>query len=101
MSSEHTPRYNSHTNSQAQISATPNFVRQTALVSVRPKFLALCINTGPIYKTLVEIDASEIASDATAFLRMKKIYLQTRSRLSRLNFLVKPVTVEFVRVSFP
>ncbi|KAF3063117.1 hypothetical protein CFAM422_010241 [Trichoderma lentiforme] len=61
------------------------------------KFLALCVNTGGMYKTLAELDMSRINSDGEAFSQMKKAYLQYRGVRSRLHFLVKPVTVEFVR----
>lgn len=66
---------------------------------IPPKFLALCVNTGGMYKTLAELDMSRINSDGEAFSQMKKAYLQYRGVRSRLHFLVKPVTVEFVRVS--
>lgn len=41
---------------------------------------------------------TEIKSDAEAFLLMKKAYLQNRGLRARLTLLLKPVTVEFVRV---
>ncbi|KAJ4854377.1 uncharacterized protein T069G_11356 [Trichoderma breve] len=65
--------------------------------AIPPKFLALCVNTGGMYKTLAELDMSRINSDSEAFSQMKKAYLQYRGVRSRLHFLVKPVTVEFVR----
>ena len=37
-------------------------------------------------------------SDAEVFLKMKKQYLEKRGRLSRFNYLVKPITVEFIQV---
>lgn len=61
------------------------------------KFFALCINTGSIYKTLAELDMSRLNSDGEAFSQMKKAYIQYRGLRSRLRFLIKPVTVEFVR----
>lgn len=67
--------------------------------AIPPKFLALCVNTGGMYKTLAELDMSRINSDSEAFSQMKKAYLQYRGVRSRLHFLIKPVTVEFVRVS--
>lgn len=63
----------------------------------RPKYLALCVNTGGIYKTLAEINTTKMASDAEVFQSMKAAYVQTRGRLSRFWFLVKPVTVEFIQ----
>ncbi|KAM6478607.1 hypothetical protein HDV62DRAFT_370831 [Trichoderma sp. SZMC 28011] len=65
--------------------------------AIPPKFLALCVNTGGMYKTLAELDMSRINSDSEAFSQMKKAYLQYRGVRSRLHFLIKPVTVEFVR----
>ncbi|QBZ61174.1 hypothetical protein PoMZ_08120 [Pyricularia oryzae] len=66
----------------------------------RPKYLALCVNTGGIYKTLAEINTTRMASDAEVFQNMKAAYVQTRGRLSRFWFLVKPVTVEYIQASF-
>ncbi|KAF1948353.1 hypothetical protein CC80DRAFT_431768 [Byssothecium circinans] len=63
----------------------------------RPRFLALCVNIGGIYKTLAEIDMTRITSDAALFLEMKKEYLKKRGRRSRFEFLIKPKTVEFVQ----
>ncbi|KAL4956632.1 hypothetical protein BDW69DRAFT_181409 [Aspergillus filifer] len=70
---------------QSESNASPS----TPGTSTRLKSLALCVNTGGIYKTLAEID--------TIFQEMKKSYPQTRSVLSRLTFLVKSVTIEFVQ----
>jgi len=64
----------------------------------RPKLLALCVNSGGIYKTLAELDMTDVNSDAEAFLLMKKAYLLNRGLRSRLKLLLKPVTVEFVQV---
>ena len=65
----------------------------------KPKFLALCVNTGGIYKTLSEVDLTGIKSDMFGFLKMKEAYLGTRGLRSRLRFLIKPVNLEFVQVS--
>lgn len=40
-----------------------------------------------------------MASDAEVFQNMKAAYVQTRGRLSRFWFLVKPVTVEYIQAS--
>ncbi|UKZ78939.1 hypothetical protein TrVFT333_006686 [Trichoderma virens FT-333] len=48
-------------------------------------------------RELPELDTSRINSDGEAFSQMKKAYLQYRGMRSRLRFLIKPVTVEFVR----
>ncbi|KAM6511763.1 hypothetical protein FALCPG4_016758 [Fusarium falciforme] len=63
----------------------------------RPKFIALCVNTGGIYKTLSEVDLTGIKSDMAGFLKMKEAYLGTRGLRSRLRFLIKPVNLEFVQ----
>ena len=63
------------------------------------KFLALCVNTGGIYKTLVEIDTADTESDAVVFQKMKQAYKNTRGLRYRFRFIIKPVAVEFVQVS--
>ncbi|KAK1751160.1 hypothetical protein QBC47DRAFT_352026 [Echria macrotheca] len=65
--------------------------------AVRPKYLALCVNTGGIYKTLAEVDTTGTASDAAGFEKMKQAYVATRGRRSRFGFLIKPVGIEFVQ----
>jgi hypothetical protein len=64
-----------------------------------PRHLALCVNTGGIYKTLAEINTTSISSDARLFLMMKEEYLKKRGLRSRFKFLIKPMTIEFVQVS--
>lgn len=64
----------------------------------RARFLALCVNTGAIYKTLAEIETSSLRSDAVAFSMLKNEYLRTRGLYSRFSFLVKPITIEFIQV---
>lgn len=78
--------------------ASPTIPSRTSVS--RPRFLAICVNTGGIYKTLVEIDISSVTSDAAAFLMMKNEYLKERGILSRFKFLIKPTTIEFVHVSY-
>lgn len=63
------------------------------------KFLALCVNTGGIYKTLVEINTADTESDAAVFLKMKQAYKNTRGLRYRFRLIIKPVAVEFVQVS--
>ncbi|KAI8650147.1 hypothetical protein NCS56_01466600 [Fusarium sp. Ph1] len=63
----------------------------------RSKFLALCVNTEGIYKTLTEVDLTGIKSDMAGLLKMKEAYVGTRGLRSRLRFLTKPVTLEFVQ----
>jgi hypothetical protein len=62
-------------------------------------FLALCVNTRGIYKVCSEISVPKMASDAQVFLDMKTRYLATRGYRSRLNFLMKPTTIEFIKVN--
>ncbi|KAI1323655.1 hypothetical protein F5Y16DRAFT_383060 [Xylariaceae sp. FL0255] len=63
----------------------------------RPRFLALCVNKGGIYKTLTEIDTSAMTSDAVAFSIMRNEYYKTRGLRSRFKFLIKATTIEFVQ----
>jgi hypothetical protein len=65
----------------------------------RARYLALCVNTGAIYKILAEIETSSLNSDANAFSKLKDAYLKARGLRSRLGFLIKPRTIEFVQVS--
>ncbi|KAI3316669.1 hypothetical protein HD806DRAFT_527666 [Xylariaceae sp. AK1471] len=81
---------------QGLMAATSSSV--SSQVSIRqPRFLALCVNTGGIYKTLAEIDTSGAMSDAAVFFIMKNEYLKTRGLRSRFKFLIKPATIEFVQ----
>ncbi|KAF3770699.1 hypothetical protein M406DRAFT_320478 [Cryphonectria parasitica EP155] len=57
----------------------------------------MCVNTGDIYKTLAEIETSQIMSDSQAFLKMREKYLEVRGFRSRFHALVKPVTLRFVK----
>lgn len=49
----------------------------------KSKFLALCVNTGGIYKTLAQVDLTDIKSDTVAFLKMKQAYIVTRGLRSQ------------------
>lgn len=62
------------------------------------KFLALCVNTGGIYKTLIEINTADTESDAAVFLKMKQAYKNARGLRYRFRLIIKPVAVEFVQV---
>ncbi|KAF4992693.1 hypothetical protein FDECE_13641 [Fusarium decemcellulare] len=61
------------------------------------KFLALCVNTGGMYKTLTEINTTQPHCDACAFLQLKNAYLGLRGQRSLFWLFVKPTTVEFVQ----
>jgi hypothetical protein len=63
------------------------------------KYLALCVNTGGIYKTLGEIEVSAVRSDGHLFNLMKKTYHDLRGFRAKFNFLIKPVEIQFVLVS--
>jgi len=67
--------------------------------SSKSKFLALCVNTGGIYKTLSEIDITGTKSDRDGFQKLKQKYLGTGGFRSKFSFLIRPVTLEFVQVS--
>jgi len=67
--------------------------------SASTRYLAICITTSGIYKTLIELDVTNIKSDATLFQAMKTSYHKARGYKSRLTSLFKPVSVEFIHVS--
>ncbi|KAL7946974.1 hypothetical protein V8C42DRAFT_298971 [Trichoderma barbatum] len=92
------PRHmSSRSSSSSRTALSTGSTDASSIDIIQPRYLALCIDTGGIYKTLAELDTSPINSDGEAFLQMKKAYLQYRGVRSRLHFLIKPVTVEFVR----
>ncbi|KAM0454346.1 hypothetical protein ACHAPV_008425, partial [Trichoderma viride] len=91
------PRHMISRSSSTRTALSTTSTDASSIDIVESKFLALCINTGSIYKTLAELDMSRINSDGEAFSQMKKAYIQYRGVRSRLRFLIKPVTVEFVR----
>lgn len=63
-----------------------------------PGFLELCVNTGEFHVTLGEIELSNIMCDESLFSAIKLTYLQRRGFRTKF-FLLKPVAVNFVRVS--
>lgn len=64
-----------------------------------PKYLAICVSTNRIYKTLIEIDVTDLASDAGLFAAMKRQYRAVRGYKAHFPSLFKPISVEFVHVS--
>jgi hypothetical protein len=86
-------------NSTKQVIETASSANAPQAGDTRPRYLALCVNIGGIYKTLAEINTTSITSDARLFLGLKEEYLKKRGLRSRFRFLVKPTTVEFVQVS--
>ena len=83
------------------VSAAPNEAsnahnRQTSL---QPKYFAVCVPTGGIYKILNEIDVSEIKADANLFLGVEQIYQSSRRFKTRWKrILLRPVNIEFIQV---
>ena len=69
-------------------------------IKATPRYLALCVNTGSMYKTLVEFDVSEKTSDADVFYMLKDAYVNLRGLRTLYGFLMKPVDVHFVHVGF-
>ncbi|KAL7815612.1 p53-like transcription factor [Trichoderma gracile] len=94
-----TPPLSQQTNSSIWNAGTTasSTVTDASSVDLYSKFLAICVNTGGMYKKLAELDTSRVKSDSEAFSLMKQAYLEHRGLRSRLSLLLKPVTVEFVR----
>ncbi|KAH0499692.1 hypothetical protein TgHK011_006867 [Trichoderma gracile] len=94
-----TPPLSQQTNSSIWNTGTTasSTVTDASSVDLYSKFLAICVNTGGMYKKLAELDTSRVKSDSEAFSLMKQAYLEHRGLRSRLSLLLKPVTVEFVR----
>ncbi|KAH7397008.1 hypothetical protein DE146DRAFT_764375, partial [Phaeosphaeria sp. MPI-PUGE-AT-0046c] len=63
------------------------------------KYLAICISTKRIYKTLIELDVTNLASDASLFAAMKREYQAARGYKAHFASLFKPISVEFVHFS--
>jgi hypothetical protein len=76
-----------------------NTAGATSKASGAKKYLALCITTRNIYKTLLELDVSNVKSDASLFEAMKRSYRKARGYKAWAPSLFKPVSVEFVHVS--
>lgn len=70
-----------------------------ASANTRPKFVALCVNSGPFQKTYDEVDISSISEDTQIFHNFKKAYEACRS--SRINvlrsWLTKPVDIDYIQ----
>jgi hypothetical protein len=64
----------------------------------RPKYFAVCIPAGGIYKALIEIDTSIIKSDDELFLAIKQVYQNERGCKAWRCMFLKPVSIEFVQV---
>ncbi|KAI3575846.1 hypothetical protein IWW34DRAFT_631227 [Fusarium oxysporum f. sp. albedinis] len=63
----------------------------------KSRYLALCVQTGPIYTTLEEVDTSSFKSDAALLEEMKNVYTRIRGVRSRHNSLFIPIGLEFVK----
>ncbi|KAK3642116.1 hypothetical protein LTR56_010987 [Elasticomyces elasticus] len=68
-----------------------------AKLSLRPKFLELCVNTGNLCQSLGEIDATRISSDVELFRWVRKRYRDLRGWRMRSRFCLQPKTMRFVR----
>lgn len=77
------------------VTATP----QLPVAGESPKFVALCVNTGPFQKTYDEIDISTIPKSAQMFHNFKKTYEAcVGSRKDPLRrWLTKPVDIGFIQ----
>jgi len=60
-------------------------------------FLELCVNTGKLCQTLVELDLTHNMSDRMMFHRIKNAYNNIRGPLAKRNFLLKPKQVNFAQ----
>ncbi|SCV33685.1 uncharacterized protein FFB14_04639 [Fusarium fujikuroi] len=67
------------------------------LPASKSKYLALCVQTGPIYTTLEEFDTSSFKSDAALLQEMKSVYTRIRGARSKHNSLFIPIGLEFVK----
>ncbi|QPC68015.1 hypothetical protein HYE67_010246 [Fusarium culmorum] len=65
----------------------------------KSKYLAICVQTGPIYTTLEEVDTSNFTTDATLLNQMKSVYIRIRGRWTKYNTLFITVGLEFVKFS--
>lgn len=82
----------------SQHSPTP-ILNSVATEILVPPYVALCINTGGIPKTLTEVDVSDAVSDAEVFERLRTSYNNTRGYRKRFSFLIHPTALQFVKVS--
>ncbi|KAK6723975.1 hypothetical protein SNK04_002820 [Fusarium graminearum] len=64
----------------------------------KSKYLAICVQTGPIYTTLEEVDTSSFTTDATLLKQMKSVYTRIRGMRTKYNSFFIPVGLEFVKV---
>ncbi|CAF3617579.1 unnamed protein product [Fusarium graminearum] len=65
----------------------------------KSKYLAICVQTGPIYTTLEEVDTSSFTTDATLLKQMKSVYTRIRGMRTKYNSFFIPVGLEFVKFS--
>ncbi|KAF5707994.1 serine threonine kinase [Fusarium mundagurra] len=63
----------------------------------KSRYLALCVQTGPIYTTLEEVDTSSFKTDAALLEEMKNVYTRIRGVRSKHNSLFIPIGLEFVK----
>lgn len=87
-----------HSSNTSLTSLGATATASTTLTPANPIFLELCVNAGKLLKSLGEIDVSSISTDGDFFSTVKAHYLRLRSFRARF-WLLKPVTVSYVRVS--
>ena len=63
-----------------------------------PKYLAICVTAGGIYKTLHELDVSGIKSDSALFFAVKNVYEKARKSGFLWRLLFRPLDIEFIQV---
>ncbi|KAF5549959.1 serine threonine kinase [Fusarium napiforme] len=63
----------------------------------KSRYLALCVQTGPIYTTLEEVETSNFKTDAALLQEMKNVYTRIRGVRSKHNSLFIPIGLEFVK----
>lgn len=76
---------------------TQNPTNASASLTLVPKFLELCINTGKRCQSLGEIDLTRVTSDAVLFAWVRRRYKEVRGpRRHWTQYLIKPVAMKFV-----
>ena len=78
-----------------------NLSREPSLVSIRrPRWFELCIYYGEGQKRLGEVPLEGIQSDGQLFRAIKEKYESVRGLRWKHLWLLKPVDIQFVQVSF-
>ena len=64
------------------------------------KYFELCVNYGQWEKRLGEIDITNVTTDEDLFCKIVEKYTSIRGSLGKALFLLQPVDIHFVHVSF-